>query len=248
MANGDPLRVGLVQPPDNRADSDTMLVHTGSAFGTQSASFLVRRLGSPSGRAAIHGENFSTGPGGPDTRVGVIGMVSATTADVGVLGTSTVGPAAAMFGTIGVMGLTNTIGVAGRGLGGIIEDGAQILGSSVGVLGEAPAGIGVRGVATDGFGVVGESSRRAGVTGTSVSAAVKVFGRRPCDGGVAYSRAGVRKPPKEETAMGERRRCGSHYAEKSAGAGFDARRFSITVSLEIRAQLGRSARVLLMGI
>jgi hypothetical protein len=48
--------------------------------------------------------------------------------------------------------------------------------------------------------------------------------------------------------MGERRRCGSHYAEKSAGAGFDARRFSITVSLEIRAQLGRSARVLLMGI
>jgi len=26
--------------------------------------------------------------------------------------------------------------------------------------------------------------------------------RRPCDGGAAYSRAGVRKPPKEETAMG----------------------------------------------
>ena len=36
MANGDPLLVGLSQPPDNRASSTTMLVHNGSVFGDQS--------------------------------------------------------------------------------------------------------------------------------------------------------------------------------------------------------------------
>ena len=33
---------------------------------------------------------------------------------------------------------------------------------------------------------------------------VKVFGCRPHDGGAAHTGAGVRKPPMEETAMGER--------------------------------------------
>ena len=33
---------------------------------------------------------------------------------------------------------------------------------------------------------------------------VKVCGRRPHDGGAAHTGAGVRKPPMEETAMGER--------------------------------------------
>jgi hypothetical protein len=33
---------------------------------------------------------------------------------------------------------------------------------------------------------------------------VKVFGCRPHEGGAAHTGAGVRKPPMEETAMGER--------------------------------------------
>ncbi len=36
------------------------------------------------------------------------------------------------------------------------------------------------------------------------SLVVKVFGCRPHDGGAAHTGAGVRKPPMEETAMGER--------------------------------------------
>jgi hypothetical protein len=36
------------------------------------------------------------------------------------------------------------------------------------------------------------------------SASVKVCGCRPHDGGAAHTGAGVRKPPMEETAMGER--------------------------------------------
>jgi hypothetical protein len=36
------------------------------------------------------------------------------------------------------------------------------------------------------------------------SAPVKVCGWRPHEGGAAYTGAGVRKPPMEETAMGER--------------------------------------------
>ena len=38
----------------------------------------------------------------------------------------------------------------------------------------------------------------------SMSARVKVCGCRPHDGGAAHTGAGVRKPPMEETAMGER--------------------------------------------
>jgi len=37
-----------------------------------------------------------------------------------------------------------------------------------------------------------------------MSAIVKVCGCRPHDGGAAHTGAGVRKPPMEETAMGER--------------------------------------------
>jgi hypothetical protein len=169
MSNGDPLRVGLTQPPDNRATAATMLVHTGSAFGTQSASFWVQRLGKPSAAAAIRGENLSTGPEA-QTRVGVMGMVPAT-GDIGVLGTILVGTPGVMFGDVGVMGVANTGGVVGKGLGGIIEEGGKILGSSVGVFGESLQGTGVQGVATSGFGVVGQSSSRAGVTGASESAA-----------------------------------------------------------------------------
>ena len=37
-----------------------------------------------------------------------------------------------------------------------------------------------------------------------ISGIVKVCGCRPHDGGAAHTGAGVRKPPMEETAMGER--------------------------------------------
>jgi hypothetical protein len=169
MSNGDPLLVGRTQPPDNRATAATMLVHTGSAVGAQQASFWVQR-GGALGDVAIRGENFSTSPGGGQTRVGVMGMVPAT-GDVGVLGTIEAGSPGVMFGEIGVMGFANTAGVVGKALGGIIEEGGEILGSSAGVYGEALQGTGVQGFATSGFGVVGQSTSRAGVTGASKSAA-----------------------------------------------------------------------------
>ena len=170
MANGDPLRVGLTQPPDNRATSATMLVHTGSAFGTQTSSFWVRRAGSPIGTSAIRGENFSTGTKAGQTVAGVMGMIQAPGGDVGVLGAAS-GQPNVMWGEIGVMGVTNSFGVVGKGLGGLVEEGGEIITSSVGVLGESNGGVGVQGVATSGFGVIGRSTSRAGVTGTSQSSA-----------------------------------------------------------------------------
>ena len=50
MSNGDPLLVGLSQPPDNRTFSTTMLVHSGGVFGDQSTAFWVQRVGEPSVR------------------------------------------------------------------------------------------------------------------------------------------------------------------------------------------------------
>ena len=48
MSNGDPLLLGLSQPPDNRTFSTTMLVHSGGVFGDQSTAFWVQRVGEPS--------------------------------------------------------------------------------------------------------------------------------------------------------------------------------------------------------
>ena len=159
MSNGDSLLVGRGQPPDNRATSATVLVHNGSVFGTQSSAFWVQRLGAPIGTAAIRGDNFSTGPKGGKTVAGVMGMIRAGgSGDIGVLGTAASGPPVLM-GEIGVMGVTNSFGVVGKGLGGLV-DGAEFTESSVGVQGESD-GIGVQGVATSGFGVVGRSSSRA---------------------------------------------------------------------------------------
>ena len=168
MANGDPLRVGLSQPPDNRATSATMLVHNGSVFGTQSHAFWVQRLGAPVGESAIRGDNFSTGPAGGQTVAGVMGVIQAPGGDIGVIGTAS-GQPNIMWGEIGVMGITNTFGVVGKGLGSLVEENGEVVLSSVGVQGECDAGIGVQGVATSGFGVIGRSGSRAGVTGTSDS-------------------------------------------------------------------------------
>jgi hypothetical protein len=168
MSNGAPLLVGLSQPPDNRASAATMLVHTGSVFGTQSSSFWVQRVGAPVGSAAIRGDNFSTGNKGGTTIAGVMGMINAPGGDVGVLGAAS-GQPGIMWGEIGVMGVTSSFGVVGQGLGGLLEQDGEFTGSSVGVQGECDDGIGVQGVATNGFGVVGRSNSRAGVTGTSDS-------------------------------------------------------------------------------
>jgi hypothetical protein len=168
MSNGDPLLVGVGQPPDNRASAATVLVHTGSVFGTQSNSFWVQRVGAPIGTAAVRGDNFSTGAKGGQMIAGVMGMINAPGGDVGVLGAAS-GQPGIMWGEIGVMGVTSSFGVVGQGLGGLFEQDGEFIGSSVGVQGECDDGIGVQGVATNGFGVVGRSNNRAGVTGTSES-------------------------------------------------------------------------------
>ncbi len=170
MANGDPLRVGLSQPPDNRASSATVLVHNGSAFGDQSTAFWVQRLGTPIASSAIRGDNFSTGPAGGQEVTGVTGVVQTPGGMIGVLGTA-VGQPNIMWGETGVMGVTNSFGVVGQGLGSVLEEDGEIIATSVGVVGKCDDGIGVQGVATTGFGVIGQSNDRAGVTGTSVSAA-----------------------------------------------------------------------------
>jgi hypothetical protein len=48
------------------------------------------------------------------------------------------------------------------------------------------------------------------------SASVKVFGCRPHDGVAAHTGAGVRKPPKEETAGGVERLCVRRYGDLTA--------------------------------
>jgi len=168
MSNGDPLLIGVDQPPDNRATSATVLVHNGSAFGTQTTAVWVQRLGTPIASAAIRGDNFSTGPKNGQVVAGVMGVIPAAGGNIGVLGAAT-GQPNVLFDEIGVMGVTNTFGVVGKGLSGMVEENGVVLDSSVGVLGQCDDGIGVQGVATTGFGIIGRSSARAGVTGTSDS-------------------------------------------------------------------------------
>jgi hypothetical protein len=50
-----------------------------------------------------------------------------------------------------------------------------------------------------------------------MSAFVKVFGCRPHDGGAAHTGAGVRKPPREETAGGVARSRVKRYGDFVAG-------------------------------
>src|SRR6202051_2077365 len=50
-----------------------------------------------------------------------------------------------------------------------------------------------------------------------MAAVVKVCGCRPHDGGAAHTGAGVRKPPREETAGGVARSCVRRYGEFDAG-------------------------------
>jgi hypothetical protein len=147
-----------------------MLVHNGSVFGTQSTAFWVQRLGAPIATAAIRGDNFSTGPADGQQVTGVTGMVQPPAGMIGVLGTAA-GSQNIMWGEMGVMGVTNTFGVVGQGLGSVLEEDGEIVTSSVGVLGQCNDGIGVQGVATTGFGIIGQSVERAGVTGVSESAA-----------------------------------------------------------------------------
>lgn len=168
MANGDPLRVGLTQPPDNRATASTMLVHNGSAFGTQDPAFLVKRLGAPRATAAIRGENFSTGTTAGGISAGVLGMVRSFAPNIGVLGTIAAAPPLFTSET-GVMGVTNGFGVVGQSLSGLLQEGNTVIASPVGVLGRCDAGTGVRATAVTGFGLIAESRDRAGVTGTSVA-------------------------------------------------------------------------------
>jgi hypothetical protein len=168
MANGDPFYVGLTQPPHNRADSATLLVHNGSAFGTQSMAFWVQRFGAPSCNAAVRGDNLSTNTIPGVTRAGVLGMSEAASNGVGVLG-FTSGPPNLFFGETGVMGVTNSFGVIGRALTGVIVDEQGTFISGTGVVGQCDAGVGVHGVATSGFGIIGQSNGRAGVTGKSIT-------------------------------------------------------------------------------
>ena len=67
MSNGDPLAVGITQPPFNRATAGTMLVHDGSPFGTQSTALWGKRTGPPHCDAAIRRENFADDPTRPRT-------------------------------------------------------------------------------------------------------------------------------------------------------------------------------------
>ena len=50
-----------------------------------------------------------------------------------------------------------------------------------------------------------------------MSAIVKVFGCRPHDGGAAHTGAGVRKPPREETAGGVARWRVRRYGDFGSG-------------------------------
>ena len=167
MANGDPIRLGLNQPPDNRADSATVVVQNGSAFGTQNSAFWVQRVGAPVCNAVIRGDNFSTGrdPGG--MHAGVLGTTPATSGGAGVVGTSTGGRPNVFYGESGVLGVATGSGVVGKSLSGVVIDEAGVFVSGTGVVGECPDGVGVHGVSQTGRGVIGRSVERAGVTGTS---------------------------------------------------------------------------------
>jgi len=170
MSTGDPLLIGLTQPPDNRATSGTFLLHTGSPFGTQHTAFWVQRIGSPICSAAIRGDNVSTPKTAGVIPAGVLGMIEPQSGGVGVFGTGRSGPNL-FFGETGVLGITNSFGVAGRALTGLITDDQGVFISGTGVVGQCDAGVGVHGIATSGFGVIGQSNAKAGVTGKSVTGA-----------------------------------------------------------------------------
>jgi hypothetical protein len=135
MANGDPLRVGLTQPPDNRATAGTLLVHDGSAFGTQTTSLWVQRHGAPLATAAVRGDNFSTGAANGQTCAGVVGMTTPQADGVGVVGTAAGGQPPLFRGETGVLGVTNSFGVVGRSLLGLVADEPGILVAGTGVVG-----------------------------------------------------------------------------------------------------------------
>jgi hypothetical protein len=146
-----------------------MLVHHGSAFGTQNAAFWVLRDGSPICSAAVRGDNFSIRNNNPGIiKAGVMGMTTAGAENVGVLGAAS-GPSNLVFGEIGVMGVTASTGVAGKSLAGFILEDQNTLIAGAGVVGDCDAGVGVHGVSKSGWGVFGQSTGRAGVTGRSVS-------------------------------------------------------------------------------
>lgn len=190
MSNGDTLRVGLTQPPDNRATSATLLVHNGSAFGTQHTGFWVRRVGAPGCSAAIRGENSSVGDLAGVPRAGVLGLAPASSSGVGVFGSSTGSPGL-FFGEVGVLGVTNSYGVVGRALSNfMVEETGRIEGAT-GVRGECDGGVGVHGVATTGLGVIGQSVSRTGVTGSSESGVAVEARSNKGDGVRASTETGV---------------------------------------------------------
>jgi hypothetical protein len=96
-----------------------------------------------------------------------MGVIQAPGGDIGVLGTAS-GQPNIMWGEIGVMGITNTFGVVGKGLGSLIEENGNVVLSSIGVHVAFDEGIGLEDVATSGW-RIGRSGSRAGVTGTSDS-------------------------------------------------------------------------------
>gem|GEM_PF-537179 len=168
MANGDTFIIGV--PQKNVATSATMLVHNGSAFGTQHTAFWVQRFGLPACSAVIRGDNFSNSSPGV-MPVGILGVISTASAGAGMAGAgvlgTVIGKPGLWDGQIGVMGIANSIGVIGKALVGRAAEDISIFGT--GVIGQCDDGIGVHGSATTGFGIIGESVDKAGVTGTSVN-------------------------------------------------------------------------------
>ncbi len=97
-----------------------------------------------------------------------MGMTTAPSAGIGVLGAAAAGPRL-FFGEVGVMGVTNSFGVVGESLTGVIIDEPGAFVSGTGVVGRCNDGVGVHGVATNGWGVIGQSTGRPGVAGRSVT-------------------------------------------------------------------------------
>jgi hypothetical protein len=97
-----------------------------------------------------------------------MGTVPDFSRGIGVLGATT-GSSNLSTGETGVMGVSNSFGVVGQSLIGVLREQDGELVSGTGVVGRSDDGIGVRGTAVSGFGIIGESTERAGVTGVSVT-------------------------------------------------------------------------------
>jgi hypothetical protein len=188
MSNGDPLAIGIMQPPHNRATAGTLLVHDGSSFGTQHTAFWVQRLGAPECNSAIRGDNLSTGSNTAITRVGVTGTIEPGPNRFGVVGTIPASTVGIYWGETGVLGESNSFGVVGRAFTGVVDPNLATLESATGVVGQCDTGVGVHGKATSGWGIIGQSVDRAGVTGTSANAS-GVDGRSEQATGVTGSSA-----------------------------------------------------------